>query len=188
MADSPRQILENYKQKIIDAFIQSIEKNGKVASGMLSQSVSVNIRAFATNMVIEVEMEKYWKFVDGGVDGWGQNNKGEFKYKKDGKIIPIQAMLKHIKNRGLTPRATNLKKARLERSLKNKTVKKALKQKNKADQYTSMAFALGYNLKKHGLKPTNFVNEALESDVFDNLTRDISVALGREILIDFNLE
>ena len=87
MADSPRQILENYKQKIIDVFVKSLEDNNKVARGLLQQSISVEVKAFATNMVIEVSMLDYWKYVDEG-------------RKKGGKMPPMEAMLKHIADRG----------------------------------------------------------------------------------------
>jgi hypothetical protein len=68
------------------------------------------------------------------------------------------------------------------------TVKKALKQKTKQDTLNSMAWAMGVNLKKKGIKPTNFVDEAFDNNILDNMSRDLSTALGREILIDFNLE
>lgn len=188
MADSPRQILENYKQIIIDAIADSLEKNDKVVQGLLVQSISINIRSFATNMVMEISMADYWKFVDRGVDGYERRVGSPYKYNKNGKPIPKEAMLKHIANRGITPRISNLKKEKQIKSLKNKTVKKALKQKTKQNRLDSMAWAMGVNLKKKGIKPTNFVDEAFDNNILDNMSRDLSTALGREILIDFNLE
>ena len=188
MADSPRQILENYKQIIIDAIAESLNKNDKVVKGGLVQSISINIRSFATNMVMEISMADYWKFVDKGVDGYERRVGSPYKYNKSGKPIPKEAILKHIANRGITPRSSNLKKERKIKSLKNKTVKKALKQKSKQDTLNSMAWAMGVNLKKHGIKPTNFVDEAFDNNILDNMSKELSTALGREILIDFNLE
>ena len=88
MQDSPRKILENYKQIIIDALADSLEKNDRIAQGLLVQSISINIRSFATNMVMEISMADYWKYVDGG-------------RRKGSKMPPINAMLKHIANRGI---------------------------------------------------------------------------------------
>jgi hypothetical protein len=198
MADSPRKILENYKQIIIDALADSLEKNERVAQAMLRQSISINIRSFATNMVMEISMADYWKFVDKGVDGYERKVGSPYKYNKSGKPIPKEAMLKHIANRGITPSMSISKYRQLQRkkkSLKGKVSTKLLKRlenkivkKNKKEMLDSMAWAMGVNLKKKGIKPTNFVDEAFDNNILDNMSRDLSTALGREILIDFNLE
>jgi len=170
MADSPRKILENYKQIIIDALAESLEKNNKIASAGLVQSIEVNIKAFATNMVIEVSMADYWKYVDGG-------------RKKGSKQPPLNAMLKHIANRGidykkLQTMSKNSKGVLVKRKIPL-TKEKALK---------TLAFLIGRKIKSTGIKPTNFVNEAMESGFMNDLTRDMSAALKREIVLDLKLQ
>ena len=52
----------------------------------------------------------------------------------------------------------------------------------------TLAYLIGRSISKKGIKPTNFVDEAFDNNILDNMSRDLSTALGREILIDFNLE
>ena len=170
MADSPRKILENYKQIIIDAIADSLEKNDRIAKGLLVQSISINIRSFATNMVMEISMADYWKYVDGG-------------RKKGSKMPPIDAMLKHIANRGINYKG-------IQNSYKNKKGQLVKRKKPLAKEKAlrTLAYLIGRSISKKGIKPTNFVDEAFDNNILDNMSRDLSTALGREILIDFNLE
>ena len=170
MQDSPRKILENYKQIIIDALADSLEKNERVAQAMLRQSISINIRSFATNMVMEISMLDYWKFVDGG-------------RKKGSKMPPIDAMLKHIANRGINYKG-------IQNTYKNKKGQLVKRKKPLAKEKAlrTLAYLIGRSISKKGIKPTNFVDEAFDNNILDNKSKELSTALGREILIDFNLE
>ncbi len=170
MQDSPRKILENYKQIIFDALAESITKNDKVARGGLIQSISINIRSFATNMVMEISMADYWKYVDGG-------------RKKGSKMPPIDAMLKHIANRGINYKG-------IQNTYKNKKGQLVKRKKPLAKEKAlrTLAYLIGRSISKNGIKPTNFVDEAFDNNILDNMSRDLSTALGREILIDFNLK
>lgn len=170
MADSPRQILENYKQIIIDAIAESLNKNDKVVQGGLVQSISINIKSFATNMVMEISMLDYWKFVDGG-------------RKKGAKMPPINAMLKHIANRGIDYKGIQNNY----RNTKGILVKRK-KPLAKEKALRTLAYLIGRSISKKGIKPTNFVDEAFDNNILDNMSKELSTALGREILIDFNLE
>lgn len=174
MADSPRQVLENYKEKIIQAFIESLEKNDKVARGLLQQSIGVEIKAFATKFTIEVSMLKYWQWVDAG-------------RKPGGKQPPMEAMLKHIADRGEW-QVSKVKS--IQNTYKNKKGLVVRRKKPLAADKArrTLAFLIGRKIKKRGLKPTNFIAETLNTNVFIELQRDISEALGREIIIDLNLK
>ena len=170
MQDSPRKILENYKQIIIHALADSLEKNDRIAQGLLVQSISINIRSFATNMVMEISMADYWKYVDGG-------------RRKGSKMPPINAMLKHIANRGINYKG-------IQNSYRNKKGQLVKRKKPLAKEKAlrTLAYLIGRSISKKGIKPTNFVDEAFDNNILDNMSRDLSTALGREILIDFNLE
>jgi hypothetical protein len=158
MADSPRQILENYKQIIIDALADSLEKNDRVAKGGLVQSISINIRSFATNMVMEISMADYWKYVDGG-------------RKKGSKMPPIDAMLKHIANRGINYKG-------IQNTYKNKKgqIVKRKKPLAKEKALRTLAFLIGRGISRKGIKPTNFVDEAFDNNILDNMSKDLSTA------------
>jgi len=183
MADSPRQILENYKQIIIDALADSLEKNERVAQAMLRQSISINIRSFATNMVMEISMADYWKFVDKGVDGTMRKQGSPYKFKKGN--IKQDAVKKFALNRGITsykkPDGTVIFDTK--KDLKDRKGKSIPMNK----KFKTLYWLIGRGIARNGIKPTNFVDEAFDNNILDNMSKDLSTALGREILIDFNL-
>lgn len=170
MSDKPIDVLESYKQKIIDALAHSLEQNDRVASARLMQSVDVRIEAFATQFKFTILMEDYWKYVDGG-------------RAKGAKMPPLNAMLKHIANRGIDYKRlmnyTKNKKGVIVKRGKPLSKDKALKQ---------LAFLIGRKIKRTGIKPTHFVEEAFETGVIDDMARDISKALGREIALDLKFK
>lgn len=170
MADTPRQILESYKQKVIDALTESLIANDRQASAKLLQSVDVKIKVFATNMEFVVVMEDYWKYV-------------EYGRAKGKKMPPMDAMLKHIANRGVNYKS-------LQTMVKNKQgqLVKRKKPLPKDKALKTLAFLMGRKIKKTGIKATNFIEEAFESGVIDNLTRDLSKALAREIVLDLKFK
>jgi len=172
MANKPIDVLISYEQKIIDALVNSLEKNNKIAGGNLAQSVSVQFKAFATHFVVEISMEKYWRWVDEG-------------RKKGGKMPPLDSMLKHIAVRGEW-HASKVKQ--IQREYKDKKgIHKRKKPLEASEARKQLAFLIGRSIKKKGIKPTNFVEEALEGNVFDQLTNDMAEALGREITITLDL-
>jgi len=183
MADSPRKILENYKQIIIDALAESLNKNDKVASAGLVQSISINIRSFATNMVLEISMADYWKFVDKGVDGTMRKQGSPYKFKKGN--IKQDAVKKFALNRGITsykkPDGTVIFDTK--KDLKDRKGKSIPMNK----KFKTLYWLIGRGIARNGIKPTNFVDEAFDNNILDNMSKDLSTALGREILIDFNL-
>lgn len=170
MPDKPIDILHSYKQKIIDALTESLEKNNRVASARLMQSVDVRITAFATNFEFVVLMEDYWRYVEEG-------------RKKGAKMPPQLAMMKHVANRGIDyKRLMNFTKDKTGRIIPRKkplTKDKALK---------TLAFLMGRKIKMTGIKPTHFIEEAFSTGIIDNMARDLSVALGREIALDLKFK
>ncbi len=178
MANSPLDILVSYEQKIIDSLIKSLEENDRVVKGGLAQSITVSFKAFATSFVVEISMLKYWKQVDEG-------------RKSGGKMPPIgdlkNGMLKHIADRG--ERYSSIVK-KLQNTYKNKKgIEKKRKSPISADKARKqLAWGISKNIQKKGVKPTFFIEEALDNSVFNDLTRDLSAALAREITITLDLK
>jgi len=166
MANSALDILQDYSQKMIDALKDNLNKKDRFASGMLSQSITANVKVFNQVVEMTISMEDYWKFVDEGVDGtvvkWGS----PYKFKK--KNLNQKAMLKHIANRGLRV-----------------TAKKGVSKENARK---GLAFVLGRSIAKKGIKPTHFASEVFEGDLMEDLSNDLAEALGRDILIDITVD
>ena len=118
-------------------------------------------------------MNDYWKFVDKGVDGTVTSQGSEYKYKKNGKRIPLDAMKKFIAARGLSPKQLVTKGS--------KKVSKAKKQ----TALDSFAWALGISIKRKGLRPTHFFTNVINESLKDKLTKEISEAIKKDIEINF---
>ena len=92
-------------------------------------------------------------------------------------------MLKHIANRGINYKGIQNNY----RNTKGILVKRK-KPLAKEKALRTLAYLIGRSISKKGIKPTNFVDEAFDNNILDNMSKELSTALGREILIDFNLE
>jgi hypothetical protein len=180
-------ILDDYSQKFIDALQDSIKKHDRLASGGLWESVKATTKVFGQSIVLEISMEDYWKFVDKGVDGWETKVGSEFKYTKAGKPIPLDAVKKFIASRGIGLKSMSIAKHKTLSSIKGKgKLSKKLKKAINTSQYDSIAWAMGYNIKKHGIKPTHFASDVMDGNLLDNFKKDITIAVGRNIKIEIN--
>lgn len=169
---SPYEILRGYEQTITDALVKSLENNDKVASGVLAQSIEVKTKVFGQSITLEVYMNKYWKYVDGG-------------RKKGGKQPPQDAMLKHIAVRGEwhQKKASDISKFYTNK----KGLKVARKNPLPMDKARkSLAFLIGRSIKKKGIKPTNFVDEGL-AGIQRDLEQDLLEAVGRQIEVQLTV-
>jgi hypothetical protein len=185
MANTPYDVLLSYEQKFIDAIKKSLEKNGKISSDLLSASVKAPVKIMGQKVVMEIKMLDYWKFVNDGVDGWGRSVGSQYKYKKGGKPIPLDAMLKHISLRGISP-AMNIKRGRTLSGIRNKQLKKAVKKDNQKRDLENTAWAMGYMIKKRGVRPSNFLDEVLESNLIKDMQSELSKSVGRMIKVELS--
>ena len=169
MANTPLDVLQDYSQKFIDAIHSSLERNDRLASGLLWQSVSAPVKVMGQKIVMTIEFDsqtKYWRWVNDG-------------RKAGGKQPPPQAMLKHIANRGIsTAKIQNFYKNKKGLQIKRKKPISPQKARN------TLAFLMGRSIKKKGIKPTNFLDEVLESDLVTEMESAISKSLGRMITLE----
>lgn len=169
---SPYDILIEYEQTVTDALIKSLESNNKVASGVLAQSIEAKTKIFGQSISLQVYMNDYWKYVDGG-------------RKKGSKQPPQDAMLKHIAVRGEwhAKKASDISKFY--------TNKKGLKVARKTPlpmdkARKSLAFLIGRSIKRKGIKPTNFVEEGIVG-IERQLEADLLEAVGRQIEVQLTV-
>ena len=170
---TPYDILADYRQIITDALIKSLENNDKIAQGLLVQSIDVKPpKIFGQTISLQVYMNDYWKYVDQG-------------RKKGSKQPPQDAMLKHIAVRGEwhVKKVNDLSKFR---TVKGKQIaRKTPLPLDKARK--TLAFLIGRSIKKHGIKPTNFVEEGI-SGIERQLEADLLEAVGRQIEIQLTVK
>lgn len=151
---SPRQLLMDYEEKLINAIYASLEKHDRVARGQLWQSVKAETKIYGQAIVLEVSMLDYWKYVEEG-------------RRKGSKMPPLDAMLNFIRDRGIKVRDKKVKKS-----------KQSLESKRKG-----LAFVLGRAIKKKGIKPTHFLAEVVDGNIVSQLEKDLRESVGRDIKV-----
>lgn len=148
-------IIENILKKTLEqkrypfGFAKFRGMGNKVASGKLRDSIKVNVVQQKDETIIQVLAEEYSKWVQSG----------RLPGKKG---VPIDALEKWIKERGLTGR-------------------------NKKGQFIkrrSFAFAIQNNIKKFGIRPSNFLDVALEMIAEDEKIMELLGDAAYEELID----
>lgn len=178
MANTPRDILEDYGQKFMDAFRVSLEKHGKYVSGNLSSSIiAMPVKVLGQTLTMEIRASEYFKFVNDGVNGTQVDRGSIYSFRK--KNINKSAMLKHIANRGVDYKGlqnyyTNSKGLKVKR--------KAPLKKEKA--LNTLAFLIGRKVSKKGIKPTHFADEVIESNLKNEMEKELSKSIGRLITVE----
>lgn len=179
-------VFYKFLSDITDQLTNKLTSLNKDQPGELIQSIGENstVTTVGGKIFLSIGMEDYWAYVDEGVDGTEKSQGSKFKYKKNGKRIPLDAMKKHIAAKGITP-AMSISAHRKSETFKDKRIKKQAKKVNKETALESMAYAMGVNLKKYGLKPSHFFTDVVNDKLKERLTKEISAALKKDIEIDF---
>lgn len=157
-------VFYKYKAEIIEALRQNLIEKDKDQPGRLIQSINVLIEQRGSRLSFELSMEDYWKYVDEG-------------RRPGGKMPPQKALLDFIKFRGISGNTKQVK-------LRNRTVKKAVRQVSRDKKLKQIAFAIGQTIKEKGIKPTRFFSEVINDDLKARLKADLTKALKRDIEIN----
>jgi len=176
--------LTDISQETIDAIVKSLNSVDRVVTGSLAQSVDAIIEVNGNVFSFTIIADGYWKFVDKGVDGYERSVGSEFKYKKNGKAIPVDAMKSFLKNRGITP-SMSISAHKKSETFKDKRIKSRAKKLNKENAFKSLAYAMGVSIKKKGVKPTHFMSNVLTPAWKDIFVQRVQKALGKDINIFF---
>lgn len=163
VATSIPEVFALYQHEIINALKENLERVGRVASGVLSQSIRIDIEEEKDTVSFVLYMEDYWKYVDQG-------------RRKGAKMPPQEAMLEFIKLRGIKPREP-----------KGKSISRKSKKLSMDSRRKQLAFAIGRSISKKGIEPTHFFTDVVNDNLKKRLTKDISKALAKDISIEFGL-
>lgn len=139
---------------------KNLNKSGSTSTGGLEESIHASdIAIDGSRLSVDILLLDRYKFIDQGVRGT-ESGKGKysFKTKYPGKKMAtaILKWLRQGRNRTLSIR----------KPLGGKTEKKNLRAKkmvNKSDNLKSLAYAVATNVKKKGIKPTYFFQNAIKN-------------------------
>jgi hypothetical protein len=178
--------LETFFQTAIDKIVSNLSTmqdskgHNRFGSGVTAQEVgqpdNQQITEYATKWVVQIYMPYYYEFIDEGVSGWAneKKNTGRFKFKKNGRPIPREAILSFMRNRGIVYDGYQDDK-------KKKGVKSRQSIKDKLNQ---LAYIIGRSIKRKGTEGVPFYSSVMTEDFFKSFETNFLDVYGDKVLND----
>lgn len=178
--------LETFFQTAIDKIVSNLSTmqdskgHNRFGSGVTAQEVgqpdNQQITEYATKWVVQIYMPYYYEFIDEGVSGWAneKKNTGRFKFKKNGRPIPREAILSFMRNRGIVYDGFQDDK-------KKRGVKSRQSIKDKLNQ---LAYVIGRSIKRKGTEGVPFYSSVMTDDFFKSFETNFLDVYGDKVLND----
>jgi len=177
--------LETFFQTAIDKIVSNLSTmkdskgHNRFGSGVTAQEVgqpdNLQLTEYTNKWIVQIYMPYYYEFVDEGVRGWAnqKKNTGKFKFKKNGRPIPREAILSFMRNRGIVYNGYQ--------GDKKKGVKSRQSIKDKLNQ---LAYIIGRSIKKKGTEGVPFYSSVMSEDFFKSFETQFLDVYGDKVLND----
>jgi hypothetical protein len=155
-----QRVMTNYAILSISKAKGILDRQGK--TGALSASIRPEIRVLQDGVVeLTVRANEYWDFVNSGVDGTQVKYGSPYSYKT--KQPPMEAIKKWFAFKGInsmrmTDSAGRIREVRLTTD----------------NQYKALAYVIARSIKRKGIKPSYFADEAFSQESIDELLETIA--------------
>ena len=155
---------------------KKLADKGRVASGSLGQSIAPSIFQEDGNLILEIEMNNYWDFINQGVNGTQQNWGSEYMFRPLAKTPSAgadtfkESILDWMTFKGIDSLSWQDKEGEF--------VTKFLVTE---EDYQQAAFVIMRAVKKKGIEPSFFVDEVINEEAFEHLEIDIQEAIEQEL-------
>jgi hypothetical protein len=151
-----------------------IEANSSNASSSLLQSIiAVPTKKRGKDYLVVINGNNYAAFVDRGVSGTRRKYNSPFSFKKETVSPAFQkSLMKWISKVGVPIQS---------RYSQTRDLTKTQRKKAQIDEKSKMAYAMGVGIKRKGIEPTLFIQNAISEQVVNDYTQALSKALGKQI-------
>ena len=151
-----------------------IEANSSNASSTLLQSIiAVPTTKRGKDYLVVINGNNYAAFVDRGVSGTRRKLNSPFSFKKETVSPDFQkSLMKWISKVGVPIQS---------RYSQTRDLTKTQRKKAQIDEKSKMAYAMGVAIKRKGIEPTLFIQNAISEQVVNDYTQALSKALGKQI-------
>tara|TARA_R110000822_G_C15211272_1_gene483351 strand:+ start:227 stop:811 length:585 start_codon:yes stop_codon:yes gene_type:complete len=178
--------LETFFQTAIDKIVDNLSTmkdskgHNRFGSGVTAQEVgqpdNQQITEYASKWVVQIYMPYYYEFIDEGVSGWAneKKNTGRFKFKKNGRPIPREAILSFMRNRGIV--YDGFQDDKKKRGVKSKQTIK--------DKLNQLAYIIGRSIKRKGTEGVPFYSSVMTDDFFKSFETNFLDVYGDKVLND----
>ena len=173
-AESPLQILvTNIAMQIISRLKQSGIEQGLSTNAILLQSIGQDgpfITETNTGIIINISANKYWDFVNSGVDGYDQSAGATPNY-KEGKVQKFKSPFPNRK---------------MAKNLQNGMSTKGLSLPPGFKDFESYSYAAATKVKIEGIKPNHFADKVLTPEFINEISLSLAEELGKKVLFTIN--
>lgn len=182
--DVVEDLLATYAKKFIEAAQRNLRAKQKIDTGAL-MDMTFDVTYLGKSYMVTIGYHKdskaaeYWDFVNQGVAGVGKTLSGspyKFKTKSASKKM-IDAMQGWITRHNIRP-SDKYTISGLEK--KRKSIRSTVSQTTKL---RSLATAFARSIKKKGIQPTNYFDNALKLFNSAEFQKDLSEAVGFEVQV-----
>jgi len=162
--------LEEFAEQVVLDAKSNLERDKKVASGKLLESIKINrVKASKRSIELNINMAPYGAFVDQGVSGTEKKYNTDYSYTT--KPPPPSAFDGWMVRRGIAPRTSG----------------------GQFQSRKSIQFALSRHIFKNGIEPSHFLTDSvkknfntLPSILVDALSLDVKKTVDLLIKTNFN--
>ena len=177
-------LLKQLGNKLVTDLQANIDQKDLIASANLRQSISFNVKIFATSVQLNLSLDDYYKYVDQGVRGVKSSArapKSPYSYKN--KRPPKEAILNYIKTKPLVITSkvdlTKVNKKGVKVKRRATTEEKSIidKERNLA------AFFIRRKIFNEGLKATNFYSDVVNDNLIDEFSKKLTEVFKQQVIV-----
>jgi hypothetical protein len=171
--DAVSGILEAFTAITIGKMKRGLVEKGRKGTGALEASIAPQpVRVEKGNMIIDIEMEDYWDFINQGVNGIEVNWASEYLFRANAKTPSA----------GPPTFKDSIKQWMANKSIKqlswmDKDGEYRTKNLKTEKDYDGAAFVIMQGIKKNGIEPSFFVDNALDDETITDLANSIGDAI-----------
>jgi hypothetical protein len=152
------------------------ERDAYYADSELVQSIiTLPLNVNGTTFSMAIDMNYYGDFINKGVSGTRNKFNSPYSFKKES-VSPAfnKSLRKWITKRGIPIQS---------RYSNTRNLTKSARAKKQIDEKTKMAYAIGMGIKREGIEPTHFIDDALSEKSIQTFAQSLADALGRSISV-----
>jgi hypothetical protein len=177
------EVLFDYAKQFQKMASRQLRRANKISTGKLEDSITFEVTDTGDGYELALKVLYYYKFVDQGVRGAGENSKNNTSpYKYRDKMPPIKEILKWIKQKGSLKASAEDQKRGLSKAQKSSRALKAAAKKIKPK---TLAFLIARKIQQRGLPYTGFWERSFEK-TFKGLDVKLAEVTGLNIRTNFD--
>jgi hypothetical protein len=173
-----KEVFERFGVNVIKELQRNIDTRDVIATRKLRQSIDYKV----TNLGGDT---KFWLgFIGDAEDYAAAADTG----RKAGKMPPLEPIMKWITARGIPIQEQSTRSKKRIKTLRNKVVKKSLRQITTEKRLRSRAYQIAYKIGQKGTKPSNFWSDVVKPSLFIDLKKELAAAVKDEIRFEFKIK